>query len=445
MIKKLSLALLTAGIISVPAVATDTTEDLINALVTKGVLSEDEASLLSKSNQAETKNKAVVKDGSGLKITSSDGKNSIKLSGRVQLDYRMFDHDNDADTFDIRRAYLGVSGKIAEYYEYKLTGSFSDTTKLDEGFLNINWWKPVQFQFGQFKTPISLEERTSSRFTNFMERSYVNNASLTTGKEQGVMIHGNPKDWMGYGVAVVNGLGQNTDNKNGSSDNFQYIAHVDANLAKPFGYKNQVIHVGVNGSYWDADDENSKTYQSKQKTLARGEQFFSLSENSAEELTKTMYGLEGAWAVDNKKLQTEYAITEFDTGVNTQDLSAYYVEAGWILTGETYAKSYKTTNMGGKFDRIKPTKDFDPNTFSGGAWEVVAGYSKFDADDFTATSQGLTTTGATDVDTMRVGLNFIPQKNIKVMLNLVDTDFNGTKVAGETGEQAVILRMQYDF
>ena len=158
-----------------------------------------------------------------------------------------------------------------------------------------------------------------------------------------------------------------------------------------------------------------------------------------------MYGLEGAWAVDNKKLQTEYAITEFDTGVNTQDLSAYYVEAGWILTGETYAKSYKTTNMGGKFDRIKPTKDFDPNTFSGGAWEVVAGYSKFDADDFTATSQGLTTTGATDVDTMRVGLNFIPQKNIKVMLNLVDTDFNGTKVAGESGEQAVIVRMQYDF
>ena len=444
MIKKLTLALATAGVISMPLYA-DTTEDLINALTTKGVLTEEEAKLLSKTNDKKVKNTAKVKNGPGLKIESADGKNSIKLSGRVQLDTRSFDHDNDADTFDIRRAYLGVSGKVGQYYEYKLTGSFSDSTKLDEGYLNINWWKPVQFQFGQFKTPLSLEERTSSRFTNFMERSYVNNDSLTTGKEQGVMIHGNPKDWIGYGVGAVNGLGQNTDNKNGDSDNFQYVAHVDANLAKPLGYKNQVMHVGLNGSYWDADEVNSKTFESKQKTLGRGEQFFSISANSPTELTKQMYGFEGAWAIDNKKVQGEYATTEFDTGANQQDLSAYYVETGWILTGETYAKSYKTSNMGGKFDRIKPNKEFDPNTFTGGAWEVVAGYSAFDAKDFTATSAGLTSTGATDVDTKRIGLNFIPQQNVRLMVNYVDTDYNGTTVAGEDGEKALLFRMQYDF
>ena len=444
MIKKLTLALVTAGVISIPAYA-DTTEDLVNALVTKGVLTEDEGKLLSKTNTAKNKNTAKVKNGPGLKIESADGENSIKLSGRVQMDWRSFDHDNDADTFDIRRAYLGVSGKVNKYYEYKLVGSFADTTKLDEGYLNINWWKPVQFQFGQFKTPISLEERTSSRFTNFMERSYVNNDSLTPGKEQGAMIHGNPTDWMGYGVAVINGLGQNTDNANGESDNFQYVAHVDANLAKPLGYKNQVMHVGLNGSYWDADEVNSKTFESKQKTLGKGEQFFSLSSNSPTELTKQMYGFEGAWAVDNYKVQGEYATTEFDTGANTQDMTAYYADIGWLISGETYAKSYKTSNMGGKFDRIKPNKPFDPNTFSGGAWEVVAGYSAFDAKDFTATSAGLTTSGANDVDTMRVGLNFIPSDNTRIMLNYADTDYNGTTVAGEDGEKFLGLRFQYDF
>ena len=444
MIKKITLALATAGIVSIPVYA-DTTEDLINALTTKGVLTEEEAKLLSKTNDKKIKNTAKVKNGPGLKIESADGKNSIKLSGRVQLDTRSFDHDNDADTFDIRRAYLGVSGKVGQYYEYKLVGSFDSATKLDEGFLNINWWKPVQFQFGQFKTPISLEERTSSRFTNFMERSYVNNDSLTTGKEQGAMIHGNPKDWIGYGVGAINGLGQNTDNANGDSDNFQYVAHIDANFAEPLGYKNQVMHVGLNGSYWDADEVNSKTFESKQKTLGRGEQFFSISANSPTELKKQMYGFEGAWAIDNKKVQGEYATTEFDTGANQQDLSAYYLEAGWILTGETYAKSYKTSNMGGKFDRIKPNKEFDPNTFSGGAWEVVAGLSAFDAKDFTATSAGLTSTGATDVDTKRIGLNFIPQQNVRLMVNYVDTDYNGTTVAGEDGEKALLFRMQYDF
>ena len=119
MIKKITLALATAGIVSIPVYA-DTTEDLINALTTKGVLTEEEAKLLSKTNDKKIKNTAKVKNGPGLKIESADGKNSIKLSGRVQLDTRSFDHDNDADTFDIRRAYLGVSGKVGQYYEYKL-------------------------------------------------------------------------------------------------------------------------------------------------------------------------------------------------------------------------------------------------------------------------------------------------------------------------------------
>lgn len=444
MIKKITLALATAGIVSIPVYA-DTTDDLINALTTKGVLTEEEGKLLAKNAEKQNKNTTKIKNGPGLEIQSADGKNKIKLTGRVQLDTRSFDHDNDADTFDIRRAYLGVEGKVAQYYEYKLVGSFDSATKLDEGFLNINWWKPVQFQFGQFKNPISLEERTSSRFTNFMERSYVNNDSLTPGKEQGAMIHGNPTDWIGYGVASINGLGQNTDNTNGSSDNFQYVGHIDANLAEPLGHKNQVMHLGLNTSHWNADETNSKTFDSKQKTLGRGEEFFSVSSNSPTELKKQMYGYELAYAYNNWKVQGEYATTEFDTGVNKQDMSAYYADIGWLISGEEYAKAYKTSNMGGKFDRIKPNKEFDPNTFSGGAWEMVAGLSAFDAKDFTSTSAGLKSSGATDVDTKRVGLNFIPSPNTKLMLNYTDTDYNGTKIAGESGEKALMFRVQYDF
>ena len=58
---------------------------------------------------------------------------------------------------------------------------------LGEAYLNLGYFKPAQLMFGQFKTSMSLEERTSSRFLNFTERSYVNNGGITEGKDTGVM------------------------------------------------------------------------------------------------------------------------------------------------------------------------------------------------------------------------------------------------------------------
>ena len=91
------------------------------------------------------------------------------------------------DGFDVRRAYLGVSGKIAKYYDYKVVANFAQpdapstslgssgkSNQLDEAFFGINYWKEASFRFGQQKMPFSLEEQTSSRFTDFQERSMLN-------------------------------------------------------------------------------------------------------------------------------------------------------------------------------------------------------------------------------------------------------------------------------
>jgi phosphate-selective porin len=79
------------------------------------------------------------------------------------------------DTTDIRRAYFGVGGTYNKYYGFKLNGSFGSSAKLDVAHFDLKYLKAAQLRFGQFKTSMSLEERTSSRFLNFTERSYVNN------------------------------------------------------------------------------------------------------------------------------------------------------------------------------------------------------------------------------------------------------------------------------
>jgi phosphate-selective porin OprO/OprP len=146
------------------------------------------------------------------------------------------------------------------------------------------------------------------------------------------------------------------------------------------------------------------------------------------------------------------------TGVSYDNsLDAYYAEALWLVTGEKYADSFK----GGKFDRITPKNQFNPDFSSLGAIEVGIRYSKFDASDFITAANGgvantplLTAASATQTrtnkaDAYTVGLKWIPDANARFLINYVSTDYD-TPVLIATGktvskEKALMFRAQYDF
>ena len=463
--KNILIGLMVSLMISFSSLSfSDTTEDLINALIVKGVLTEKEGSLLAKQAKAEKKNNGRVKfkKGGGLSFESGDGESNLKIAGRIQLDYRNFDTGNGssanskaADGFDVRRAYLGVAGTANKYYGYKFVGSFGSSTKLDEGYLEFKHIKKAKLRIGQFKMPMSLEERTSSRFLNFTERSYVNNGSLTAGKEVGIMLHGTPSKGINYAFAITNGYGQNVDMADDRNDGLEWMIHVDTDLAKRNKWKDQIAHLGV--SYSHQSDMDLTSTATKQQTLGKGQEFFkSKLSGAATDISRSRYGLELALAKGNKKFQSEFATASWDTSLgSSQDVKAFYADVGILLTGESYSKSYKSKSAGGKFDRIKPNRNFNQTTMSGGAWELVAGYSKFDASDITSSTAGMqlnsSTANTNEADTYRLGLKFIPDPNTRIILSYVNTDFDGENkeiaVSGATmdDERAINIRMQYDF
>ena len=450
--------------------AADATEDLVNALVTKGVLTEDEGSLLSKGNTSQKKNEGKVRFKDGFKLESADGNSSLAINGRVQLDYRTFDTDSgssansgNADTFDIRRAYLGAGGTFNKYYDWKLVANFAEAKNslfLDEAFVNIKWFKNANIQAGQFKMPISLEERTSSRFTNFTERSFNNNGALVAGKDQGLMLHGPITKGLNYALALSSGNGQNTDDVNdvGDSDSLEYIGHVDMNLIDLTGSKaDAVVHLGGSYAYSDLNVTQSGNAAISQKTLGRGSTFFTSAATNSLAVTDTMdrtrYNLEAALTNGPFKFQSEYSKAEIDitdtssSTSSSQDINAFYADISWLVTGESYKDSYKK----GKFDRIKPKQNFNPDEFTGGAWELALGYAKFDASDITSSSNGLKlSSGFTnEADTVRAGIKFIADPNTRIMFNVVKTNYEDDVTLGtssiESGELAANMRVQYDF
>ncbi len=446
----------------------DSTDDILNALIAKGVLTEEEGALLMRGRTGEKEAAAKKKESAvtasfkdGIKWESGDKANSMSINGRVQLDYRDYDtqggtaaNDKTADTFDIRRAYLGAKGTFNKYYDWEVTADFagqSNVSHLDVAYMNIKWWEQAQFQFGQFKMPFSLEERTSSRFIDFQERSFVNNTSLTPGKERGFMVHGTPFKGFNYALAFSTGQGKNTNETTQIEDGKDTIVHVDANLAEMLGYKESVIHLGA--SY--ANGDLTPAVAGAQRTEARGVEFFSITAPSGTTMERTRQGFETALAYGPVKFQGEYSKANFD-GTNAanvsydRDLSAYYAEVLWLVTGENYADAYKK----GKFDRIKPKNDFDPE-FKGGLGAVELGirFSKFDASDFkttnTASTGVLAANKSNEADAYTIGLKWMPTANSRFLLNYVKTDFDQAVLynAGKTSkdDKALMFRAQYDF
>jgi len=451
--KKLAVAVSGAVLLMAGQVAlADSTTDIVDALVSKGVLTEEEGKLISKGHVSAKDKAGKVIDKSGtLSLSSANGDSTIAINGRIQLDSRHFMDDNQRDTlaadgFDVRRAFMGVSGKIAKYYDYKVVANFgnADSTstqksnQLDEAFFGINYWKEASFRFGQQKMPFSLEEQTSSRFIDFQERSMLN--TMVPGKEMGVQMHGTFSNGIFYGAAISTGEGFSKTESN-TGDSSDVIGRIGINLAEAMGNKANVYHVAIAGS---TGNQGNTSHNASYNAEDRGASFI-IQANSSK--GRNRYGLEGALAMSSLKVQGEYMQREF-TGLKTAiganainsdvDVDGYYLSTSWLITGEKYADAYK----GGKFDRINPLRDFNPDNISKGfgAWEVGARYSSVDARDLGVT----TTTAYNKADTYTVGLKWIPTPYVRVLLNYVGTE--GEQVGGtKLDQKAVTLRTQMDF
>jgi phosphate-selective porin OprO/OprP len=245
----------------------DSTTDIVDALVGKGVLTEEEGKLITKGHSAKTSATPVVKEKDGaFKLESANGRNSIQLTGRVHFDARSIDGkggvdnttnnpDRDSaslgDNFELRRARIGVKGTIAKNYDYEIltnllggSSNLVDVAFINAGLINNEKSKPLQLRAGIFKQPFNLEEYgTSSNNIDFMERSYIN--QLTPAKKGGFMLHGALENGMTYAGSVYqqNTFGE-TDNETTGKG---FAGRGSMNLSQLMGSKETVFHIGVSG------------------------------------------------------------------------------------------------------------------------------------------------------------------------------------------------------
>ncbi len=342
-----------------------------------------------------------------LRMETADGKNKLRIGGRIHWDNAFSsddDYTSDGDTF--RRARLYVSGLIQERYDFKMQYDFA---KGDAAFKDVNFGiigLPVlgNLRVGQFKEPFSLEEQASSNDIPVIERANLN--SLAPSRSAGVMIY---NDYAGQRITGAVGIFRGNDDKWGNYEGDGYAATARlTGLPMKSEDGSQLVHLGV--AYSHRDDESATYKFSSDHSMAPSIKYKISDVNDT-----SLIGLEAALKLGPFLLQSEWAEADVDAAAGGT-LDGYYVQASYVLTGES--RSYDSST--GAFKGVSPSSKFLDNGGLG-AWEATLRWSNLN---YTELTDG------DEVDSFTIGLNWYLNKNVRALFSYTNADLEN----GEDGE-----------
>jgi len=426
----------------------------------------------------------------GIKIKTEDGRFEATVGGRIQFDYYLFSDDNGAligttpfgsglasndnrGGAQFRRTYLTLTGK-AYGWDYKFENDFSGATCSNvnvtsngtavangatigttscpggtNGFREM--WigtqvGPGKLIIGQHKPFRGMEELASSNEITLMERPVTTASGIYANRQflTGLFYKGVIADQFGYGIDATT-LGSASQQTEGHSFGGRVYWF-------PFADDGKTLHVGLAYST-DREDASSAaaspafTYGGRRGVSATFANAGAVraAPNTGNGTQSTIHG-ELAGSFGSFFAQAEYAKATVEdafgpaTATQDADVTAYYVQAGYFVTGEK--KVYKKDR--GAFGAPKPTNSY-------GAVELVARYEAIEnGDTENAAANGCSISGVAagsyqkcDISQITLGANWYVNPNVRFMLNyyLATADVG----SGKDEPEAISVRAQFGF
>jgi phosphate-selective porin OprO and OprP len=388
----------------------------------------------------------------GPKLEILDGRYTIQLRGLIQGDYAYVTSREDAvdaSGVDLRRARVGLEGAAGDNFEYEFEVDFADNgTVVTDAFISFRPINVLSIRMGQFETPNSLSERTSSKFITFMERPQFTEAfNLDRRLGVGGRLHGD--SWLGE----VGVFFQNIHTDDGAVPQRGTFGAVAArgHYAIEFGdggnNRSNWLHLGTSIRYRNCDnDADSASACGGGEVHYRERPFFrtagarTLDTETIEDMQSDIFwGPEigifyGPFAFKSEAGML-WGNRSNANGGSFGPLWGAYADVGYFLTGERQAYSKEW----GELDR--PT--VSNSVFEGGwgAWEIAARFDYLSLKD-----------DGSQVDGGRqwivvAGVNWWMSQRIKLQANYAHAQVRGGPLStnGSYGVDGFGLRGQVDW
>lgn len=383
----------------------------------------------------------------GVTIKTEDGRFEAKFGGRIHLDTNtpLDDDQDNADEglgeqrFDafFRRARLTLEGK-AYGWSYKFENDFAGQNDSEGSGFREMWIGtkvgPANLRIGQAKPYRGMEELTSSNEIFMMERPFATATSIYGSRQYltGLFLDGAGSNW-GWGVSAYN-LRSGSDTAN-ETDGFGSAGRV---YVAPVMTDANVFHIGLTASVDNPTNSNPdgdggfdaiSVAPSSARYAGRSGPSGSLSDAATAD-EQTTYGLELAGRAGPLYVQGEYAAATFSEAAGAAvagddvDVTTYYVQTGWLITGET--KPYDVKK--GVFKSPKPKNAF-------GAWEAKFRYDFIELEEATPDRE---------VSQFIVGLNWYVNPAVRMMFEYISGE--NEPASGDSSKLDVLAtRIQFAF
>ena len=392
---------------------------------------------------------------------SADGNFSLEITGRAHLDMGWYDQDDNSEAnfgglgnnVNFRRAIIGVSGTVWKDFEYDLHFNFGDSGndkagEIYEAALHYVGIEGVKLSIGAIQPKLTLDDSTSSNDTTFIERATAANLMTGIGAGDGRYAIGGAGNTDNFFAAAYYTMGSiGCSNCESTASGVSGLTDGDtSNILGRIAFATSPkegpnFHIGLSGTYAANLPGDSIRFRDRPELRVDPTRMIDTSSFAAD--SALAYGPELAFNYGPIRAQGEYYVYTVDglAGTPDADFSAYYLQASWILTGESYKYSMSKAAYSG----VSPDNPFMSGG-GAGAWEIAARYSHADLNDsaLPAADQG----GEQDIFT--VGLNWYANKNVRFMLNYLHVDVEDRMNAPGAGNadfshDAVALRTQFTF
>lgn len=385
-------------------------------------------------------NTPVVSTKGGFQIKSADGAFAFKIGGRVMWDADSYNgvltSSNDGSrrfNSHLRRSRIELGG--AAYNDWKFNFDVDIKDKAGAGRAQIHTigigytgLSSLDLFIGRTKEPFGLEELTSSKSISSIERNYFTEATDTDSQPQfGVRLDGKGNK-LGWSIGLFNPAGGPKKSIDGSDQ----IALTGRLFGAPINNDSKTLHLGI--AFTDRNSPQPwqtihRSFQQKGFALDVAESGGKLDSAAIVIDGDRQWGMEGLYISGPFSLQSEIFRKKLSGADGDPDAEVrhYYLQVTYSITGER--RGYKAAS--GIADIIKPSSD-------GWAVELVGKLDNIKFDISGAPTE--------EVSGYLAGLNFYPNRNVKMMLNIIR--INSKDIAANTGYDAATVistRLQLAF
>lgn len=353
-------------------------------------------------------------NGSGLNISSGDGRYEVEIGGRLHLDY--VEHSADSrmgapvSGTQVRRGRIELDGRFDQHWGWATEVDFAqDQVEVKDFKLGYLADNGAEFYVGHQKQPYSLSLEMSSNDEPFPERS-VDNFLVAAFTDRAIGARGEMQGEHWFVAAGVFGEDMESGGPGtegwGSSGRFVYSPVIEAD---------RVVHLGLRGSYREF---NSGSLPVRLRDRTSDFSSFSVVDTGIMRGARdvSLAGPEAAVSIGSLFVFGEYTQAELRRDLKpTVNFDAWHVAATWVLTGESYAKRYRLDE--GEFKNIRPTRPFSVRDGGLGAWEVGARLASIDLNDADILGG--------EEEVVSLVLNWYPNSSMRFMADwtrVIDTD-----------------------